>query len=128
MLSVKLVGTRSNRDGIGARVTVSGAGGFTTRNAVRTGSSYASQSESPLTLGLGKPDGAERIFTLEIVWPSGEKAVVQQVRANQTLVVQEGQGIVKTEPIVFARAAPQPTPTPANVANAASATGAPQDR
>ena len=37
---------------------------------------------------------------------------LQQVKANQTLVVQEGQGVVKSEPIVFARVAPQPSPTP----------------
>ena len=113
VLKVKLVGSRSNRDAVGARVTVIGPNNFKTRNTVRTGSSYASQSELTLTLGLGKPDGTERIYTLEIVWPSGEKAAVQQVKANQLLVVQEGQGITKTEPIIFARAAPTPTPTPA---------------
>jgi hypothetical protein len=80
---------------------------------VRTGSSYASQSELTLTLGLGKPEGTERIYTLEIVWPSGEKASVQQVKANQLIVVQEGQGVMKAEPIIFARLAPTPTPTPA---------------
>jgi enediyne biosynthesis protein E4 len=113
VLKVKLVGSRSNRDAVGARVTVTGPNNFKTRNTVRTGSSYASQSELTLTLGLGKPDGTERIYALEIVWPSGEKAAVQQVKANQLLVVQEGQGITKTEPIIFARAAPTPTPTPA---------------
>ena len=113
VLKVKLVGTRSNRDAVGARVTVTGPNNFKTRNTVRTGSSYASQSELTLTLGLGKPDGTERIYALEIVWPSGEKATVQQVKANQLLVIQEGQGITKTEPIIFARLAPTPTPTPA---------------
>ena len=93
-------------------MTVRGPNNFKTSNMVRTGSSYASQSETTLTLGLGKPDGTERIFTLEITWPSGEKATVQQVKANQTLVVQEGQGVVKTEPIIFARVAPAATPTP----------------
>jgi hypothetical protein len=80
---------------------------------VRTGSSYASQSELPLTLGLGKPEGAEKTVTLEILWPSGERMTLQQVRANQSLVIQEGQGIIKAEPVVFARAAPTPAPTPA---------------
>ncbi|MCA1621006.1 MAG: ASPIC/UnbV domain-containing protein [Acidobacteria bacterium] len=96
-----------------ARVNVSGANGFRTGNVVRTGSSYASQSETTLTLGLGRPDGTERIYTLEIVWPSGEKASVQRVKANHLLVVQEGQGILKTEPIIFARAAPAPQASPA---------------
>jgi hypothetical protein len=112
VLKVKLVGSRSNRDAIGASVTVSGAGGFKTRNVVRTGSSYASQSETTLTLGLGKPDGTERVFALDITWPSGEKMTLQQVRANQMLVVQEGQGVSKAEPIIFVRPAPTQTPNP----------------
>ena len=113
VLKVKLVGTRSNRDAVGARVTVTGPNNFKTRNAVRTGSSYASQSELTLTFGLGKPDGTDRTFALEITWPSGEKATVQQVSANQFIAVQEGQGVTKTEPIIFARAAPTPQPSPA---------------
>jgi len=113
VLKVKLVGTRSNRDAVGARVTVTGPNNFKTRNTVRTGSSYASQSELTLTLGLGKPDGTDRTFALEIAWPSGERATVQQVKANQFIVVQEGQGVTRAEPIIFARAAPTPTPTPA---------------
>src|SRR5687767_16809 len=91
VLRVRLVGSRSNRDAIGARVSVVGAANA--RNMVRTGSSYASQSELPLTLGLGKPEGAEKTVALEILWPSGERMTLQQVRANQSLVIQEGQGI-----------------------------------
>jgi hypothetical protein len=113
VLKVRLVGSRSNRDAVGARATVSGANNFKARNVVRTGSSYASQSETTLTLGLGRPDGTERAFTLDIVWPNGEKMSLQQIKANQSLVVQEGQGVTKSEPIIFARAAPSPTPTPA---------------
>ncbi|HZT57907.1 MAG TPA: CRTAC1 family protein [Pyrinomonadaceae bacterium] len=112
VLRVKLVGTRSNRDAIGARVTVTGANGFKTANMVRSGSSYASQNELPLTFGLGKPDGTDRAFNVEIVWPSGERMSLPQVKANQSLVIQEGQGIAKSEPIVFARPAATPTPTP----------------
>jgi hypothetical protein len=110
LLRVKLVGTQSNRDAIGARVTVTG--GTRARNMVRTGSSYASQSELPLVLGLGKPEGADKIVALEILWPSGARMTVQQVKANQSLVIQEGQGIIKAEPIIFARVAPTSTPTP----------------
>jgi len=112
VLKVRLVGSRSNRDAVGARVTVSGANNFKARNVVRTGSSYASQSETTLTLGLGRPDAAERTFTLDIVWPNGEKMSLQQIKANQSLVVQEGQGVARSEPIIFARAAPTPTPAP----------------
>ena len=113
LVRVRLVGAQSNRDAIGARVSVAGAGGAKPRGMVRTGSSYASQSELPLTFGLGKPEGADKIVALEIQWPSGARMTVQQVKANQSLVIQEGQGITKAEPIVFARPAPTPTPAPA---------------
>ena len=55
MLRVKLVGTRSNRDGIGARVLLKTSKGVRQFAMVKTGSSYLSQSELP-TLGLGKPE------------------------------------------------------------------------
>ena len=112
LVRVRLVGSRSNRDAVGARVTLRGANNFKTSNMVRTGSSYASQSELPLVFGLGKPDGTERIFALDITWPSGEKMTLEQVKANHSLVVQEGQGAVRADPIIFARAAPQPSPMP----------------
>ncbi|HYE16434.1 MAG TPA: CRTAC1 family protein, partial [Pyrinomonadaceae bacterium] len=110
VLRVKLVGGPSNRDAVGARVAVRGANNFKAWNMVRTGSSYASQSELPVVLGLGRPDGTDRSFTLDITWPSGGRMTLQQVKPNQSLVIQEGQGIAKSEPIVFARPAPTPTP------------------
>ncbi len=55
MLRVKTIGTRSNRDGIGAKVTVKTSNGTRLFAMVKTGSSYLSQSELPLTFGLGKP-------------------------------------------------------------------------
>ncbi|HUE84237.1 MAG TPA: CRTAC1 family protein [Pyrinomonadaceae bacterium] len=112
MLRLKLIGAKSNRDAIGAKVTVHGPNNFKTSNMVRTGSSYASQSELPLTMGLGKPGDTERTFTIDIVWPSGGKMRVPDVKANQSLVIEEGKGISKAEPIVFARAAPEPSPSP----------------
>lgn len=110
VLRVRLVGTKSNRDAVGAKLVARGANNFRASNTVRTGSSYASQSELTVTLGLGKPDGTERVFALDITWPSGEKMTLQQVKGNQLLVVQEGQGITRSEPIIFARPAPTPTP------------------
>jgi enediyne biosynthesis protein E4 len=110
VLRLRLVGAKSNRDAVGAKVTARGANNFRTSNTVRTGSSYASQSELVVTLGLGKPDGTDRLFAVDIVWPSGEKMTLQQVKANQLLVVREGQGVTRSEPIVFARPAPTPTP------------------
>ena len=55
MLRLKLVGTHSNRDAIGAKVTLTAAGGMRQLAMVKSGSSYLSQSELPLTFGLGKP-------------------------------------------------------------------------
>ncbi len=112
MLRLKLVGAKSNRDAIGAKVTVRGANNFKTSNMVRTGSSYASQSELPLTMGLGKPDSTERTFTVDIVWPSGGRMRVPDVKANQSLVIEEGKGISKAEPIIFARPVAEPSPSP----------------
>ena len=72
VLRVKAVGTRSNRDGIGAKVTVKTSTGLHVSEMVKTGSSYLSQSELPLTFGLGKPqDGKTASMTIE--WPSGKK-------------------------------------------------------
>ena len=72
MLRVKTVGTRSNRDGIGAKVTVKTSTGTRLFAMVKTGSSYLSQSELPLTFGLGKPEEGKTV-SLTIVWPSGQK-------------------------------------------------------
>ena len=70
---------------------------------VKTGSSYLSQSEMPLTFGLGKQEGAVNI---EIAWPSGRKDSIAEVKPNQSITVKEGKGIVSSYPIVFAKPAP----------------------
>jgi hypothetical protein len=88
-LRVRLVGTRSNRDGIGARVTLRLPGGATSWGVVKTGSSYCSQSELPLTFGLGAADKAE---SLEVDWPSGQVDKLGPQPANRTLTVTEGSG------------------------------------
>jgi hypothetical protein len=112
LLRIKLQGTRSNRDGIGARVTVQAAGGARLSEMVKTGSSYCSQSELPLTFGLGH---ADKPYTIEINWPSGGVDRIPEVKANQTLTIQEGKGITSAAQIIFAKPQPQPTaiPTPA---------------
>jgi hypothetical protein len=68
-------------------------------STVKTGSSYCSQSELPLTFGLGK---AEKVASIEIKWPSGHTDTLADVNANQSIVVQEGKGILSAQPIVFA--------------------------
>ena len=95
-LRVKTVGTVSNRDGIGAKVSVKLASGAELRNMVRGGSSYCSQSELPLTFGLGK---AEKVLRVEVTWPSGRKDVLSDVVANQIITIQEGKGQVAAQPV-----------------------------
>jgi len=108
VLRVKTIGTRSNRDGIGAKVTVTTAAGVRMSRMVKTGSSYLSQSELPLTFGLGKPEPGKTV-SLTIVWPSGQKDSIPGVSANQSITVQEGKGVIEAHPIVFARPSPKDT-------------------
>lgn len=120
LLRVRTVGAKANRDGIGARVSVKTAKGRKMNLMVRTGSSYCSQSELPLTFGLGKPEEGATL-TLEITWPGGQKETVANIKPNLFVTVQEGKGVTASEPIVFVRAAPQPSPqaqqTPTPVGN-----------
>jgi hypothetical protein len=102
MLRVKAVGTRSNRDGIGAKVTVKTNKGTSHMRMVKSGSSYLSQSEMPLTFGLGKPEEGKTL-TLQIAWPSGKTDSVTGIKPNQSITVQEGKGIISAQPIVFVR-------------------------
>jgi len=102
MLRVKTVGTRSNRDGIGAKVTVKTNKGMSQMQMVKSGSSYLSQSEMPLTFGLGQPEEG-RTLTLHIVWPSGKSDSMTGIKPNQFVTVQEGKGIISAQPISFAR-------------------------
>ncbi|HJY85664.1 MAG TPA: CRTAC1 family protein [Candidatus Acidoferrales bacterium] len=88
-LRVRLIGSRSNRDGIGAVVAVT-AGGETQRQMLRSGSSYLSQSELVLTFGLGSLPEAE---ALEVRWPSGQVDRLGKTAADQLITVREGQGL-----------------------------------
>ena len=101
MLRIKTIGTRSNRDGIGARVTVETAKGLHLTEMVKSGGSYLSQSELPLTFGLGKPEDGKTV-SIEIVWPGGKKESVKNIKPNQFLTLQEGKGIVSAQPIPLA--------------------------
>jgi enediyne biosynthesis protein E4 len=108
LVRIKTVGSRSNRDGIGAKIILK-TGKEKLTNMVKTGSSYCSQSELPVVFGLGAPEEG-RTLSLEITWPSGQKDTIPEVKPNQSLTVEEGKGITSTAPIVFAK--PSPTPTP----------------
>ena len=100
MLRVKTIGTKSNRDGIGARVIVKTSKGMKLFGMVKDGSSYLSQSELPLTFGLGKPD-TDKMVSLEIVWPSGRKESVTNIKPNQSITLEEGKGMIAAQPILF---------------------------
>jgi hypothetical protein len=106
MLRVKAIGTRSNRDGIGAKITVTTGTGAHLFAMVKTGSSYLSQSELPLTFGLGKPEDGKTV-SLKVVWPSGQQDSVASIKPNQFITLQEGKGIVLARPIVFTKSAAQ---------------------
>ena len=85
-LKVNLVGTQSNRDGLGARVIVQA--GSETYTKVQDGQSgYLSQSRYPLYFGLGDSAAADRI---EVHWPSGKKQVVEgPIQGNQIVKIEE---------------------------------------
>jgi predicted secreted protein len=112
LLRVKLVGSKANRDGIGATVTVKTSKGAKEQLMVRTGSSYASQSELPLVFGLATPDETMTL-TVDVSWPGGGKDSVSNIKPNQSIVIQEGKGVTTSAPIVFVLApTPSPSPTP----------------
>ena len=93
-LRVKLVGTKSNRDGIGAVVRVTTAEGTQTQ-MLRSGSSYLSASELVLTFGVGQQG---KVDALEIRWPSGQVDKLSGVNAGQTVTFTEGKGQTSTRP------------------------------
>jgi hypothetical protein len=89
-------GTKSNRDGIGARVTITLPSGQKLWQLVRAGSSYCSQSDTALTFGLGP---VQRVESIEVAWPSGQVDRTGPVVANQVAFVEEGRGLVASRPL-----------------------------
>lgn len=92
-LRIASVGGPSNRDAIGARVQVFIDGKPGPWAVVKTGSSYCSQSELPVTFGLGQ---AVKVSGVKITWPDGRVENVPAVDANQTVTIQEGRGAIRT--------------------------------
>jgi enediyne biosynthesis protein E4 len=90
-IAVRARGTRSNRSGIGARVKCV-TGSHQQIDEVRSGGSYASQSDLRVHFGLGD---ATKVDRLEIHWPSGAVDKLDNLPADQTVYVQEGKGLVK---------------------------------
>ncbi|ABF40685.1 ASPIC/UnbV [Candidatus Koribacter versatilis Ellin345] len=102
-LRIKLDGTRSNRDGIGAVVTVR-AGNDKQAQMLRSGSGYLSASELVLTFGLGQHATADEV---QITWPSGQVDHLAGVAAGQTVVVKEGGLVEQKRPYGASAAAPK---------------------
>jgi hypothetical protein len=94
-LRIKLVGAKSNRDGIGSTVRVS-AGTEEQSQMLRSGSSYLSSSELILTFGLGANTQADSI---EIRWPSGQMDHLKNVAADQIITVKEKEGSIAAKPL-----------------------------
>ena len=88
-IRVKTVGTRSNRDGIGTRVQAIVRGKPGPWTIVKTGSSYCSQSEMPVTLGLGD---ATKV-SLRLMWPGGREETIGALDVNRAVTVTEGRGV-----------------------------------
>jgi len=84
-LTLKLKGTRSNRDAIGARVEIQ-AGGKTQVHEVRSGASYLSHNDMRLHFGLG---GATRVERIRIRWPNGNSEEISGVDADQFITITE---------------------------------------
>ncbi len=84
-LTLKLVGQTSNRDGIGSRIKITAGGQVQTAQKKST-TGYLSQNDSRVHFGLVKNDIVERI---EIKWPSGKLQILENIKANQILTVQE---------------------------------------
>lgn len=86
---VHLIGTKSNRDGIGARV-VAKIGEKSLTQVVKTGSSYLSQSELTLTFGLGTE---KQIDKLQVYWPAGSVDSFANLAAGSEVTIEEGKGL-----------------------------------
>jgi enediyne biosynthesis protein E4 len=83
-LTIKLRGTRSNRNGIGARVRIGNQHRF-----VSTATGYASSSYAGVHFGLGSHDVIPEV---EVAWPSGQVQVLRNVRTRQVIEVREPAG------------------------------------
>jgi hypothetical protein len=90
-----LIGTKSNRAAIGARVTIH-AGAVVQFNEVRSGSSYLSQNDLRLHFGLG---AADKMDSVEVLWPSGQTEVLRDVPADFIYTITEGKGITVRTPL-----------------------------
>ena len=94
-LLVRTIGTTSNRDGIGAQVTLTTPGRSQVQT-VKAGSGYLGQSDTRLHFGLGPAAVASKVV---VRWPSGRTDTLDQVAANQMVTIREGQGLARATPL-----------------------------
>ena len=90
-LQVLLIGTKSTRDAVGAKITVR-SGDLTQHSEKKGGMSYQSAQDPRLHFGLG---GRTRVDSLEVLWPSGERTRLHDLRADQIIAIEEGSGVVE---------------------------------
>jgi enediyne biosynthesis protein E4 len=102
-LNFKLVGTKTNRDAMGARIRIL-AGGISQIREIEGGGSYLSQSDLRANFGLGK---AARAETVEVKWPSGLQQTFRNVEADKFYLIEEG-----VDRLNLQRIAVRPGPTP----------------
>jgi len=88
-LGMRLIGTKSNRDGIGAALKIT-AGDYVSYDQAKGGMSYCSAQDPRIHFGLG---AHAKVDTLEITWPSGLGEVIKNVPADQYVTIEEGKGI-----------------------------------
>jgi len=100
-LIVQLIGTRSNRSAIGARLTAD-IGGRRLIDEVRSGGSFCSQNDLRIHLGVGARTRVDRI---EVAWPSGAADTIAGVDADQLVIIREGSGVVRREGLTRSRLA-----------------------
>jgi enediyne biosynthesis protein E4 len=105
-IGIKTVGTKSNRDGIGARVTVK-AGARVLVDEVRSGSSYDSNNDMRVHFGLG---AATKIDSLQIRWPSGLTERFENIAVDTVHTLKEGSGVGAGAPTRPARRSPAAAP------------------
>jgi hypothetical protein len=99
-LEILLIGTKSNRDGVGARVKLS-AGDLILYDQRKGGMSYQSAQDPRLHFGLGPHSNVDAV---EIQWPSGSVTKLAGLKSDRIIAIKEGVGIVERD---FPRVPPQ---------------------
>jgi len=94
-VNFKLVGTKSNRDGLGARIRIS-SGEISQIREIAGGGSYLSQSDLPANFGLG---AMTVVSTVEVTWPSGVRQVFHDIKADRFYLIEEDHGEMSLQQI-----------------------------